>query len=122
MPRPANHRELILFIGDTSGFSLELFNDVDTEESLLAATRARFVVKTDVSTSATTILDLDTTARLTINTGSNTIDATLTSILADALVAGDYIASLNVEFGAGNWKQSDRLLVKVRRGVADNLA
>lgn len=122
MARPANQRELTLFVGDTSGFSFELFNDVDAEESLLSATRARFVAKTDVSATATTILDLDTTARLTINTGSNTIDATLTAVLADALVAGDYIASLNVEFGTGNWKQSDRFLLKVRRGVASNLA
>lgn len=122
MARPANQRELVLFVGDTSGFTLELFNDVDAEENLAAATRARFVVKTDVSAAATTILDLDTTARLTINLGLNTIDATMTSVLADALVKGDYIGSLNVEFGAGNWKQSDRLIVKVRRGVAENLA
>lgn len=121
MPTPADPRELKLIVGDTSGFTLVLYDDRDETESLLAATRARLTMRASLDDDPS--LDLSTGGSgLVINTSSNTIAATLTSVQADALVAGVYIASLAVEFGSGNWKHSDRFYIRVSDFVTENLA
>jgi hypothetical protein len=116
----ADDRTLELTVGDNSLFTLELFNDADAAEDLSAATRARLVVDSKPG-SGSPLLDLDTTAELTLNTSTNTVDAQMTSVQADALVPGKYISQLNVEFGAGNWKNSDPFYTVVQPAVADNL-
>lgn len=121
MAIPADPRELILIVGDTSGFTIALYDDRDTVESLTAATRARFTMRTSVS-AATAELDLQTGGSgLTIDTDSNEIAATLTGEQAESLTPGVYVASVSVEYGSGNWKHSDRFYVRVLNSIAPNL-
>lgn len=122
MVTPADPRQLTLVVGDNSGFTLVLYDDRDSSESLAGATRARFTMRSSVNAS-TDELDLQTGGfGLTIDTSSNEIAAALTTSQADNLTPGVYVASLAVEFGAGNWKHSDRFYVRVLDDVAANLA
>lgn len=116
----ADDRSLELTVGDNSVFTLELFDDADAPENLSTATRARLVIDSKPGSGAP-LLDLDTVTELTINTATNTIDAAMTAGQADALVVGKYVTQLNVEFGAGNWKNSDPFYTVVQPAIAVNL-
>ena len=106
--------ELVLFIGDAQPIDLDLFDPDGAVETTSGLNAAVFTI----SDGSTVILTRDTTAGdLSILSGKLT--ATLTSIEADALVAGNYIGQVAVRFTSDSkWKESELFPVRVRTAIA----
>ena len=112
-------KELVLVVGSVKPFDLLAIDERDQDEDLSAATRATFHVK-EASSDSTSVLTLTTEAAgLTLNASS--IEGVLTQLQADALVPGEYIGGVAIEFPSG-WYHSDPFTVHFIRSVAGVLA
>jgi len=112
---PVDNSILILVVGSAKVIDFPLVGLNDEEIDTSTATRATLKI-IDVPGTSSPLVDVSTTSgELTISSGK--VSFAPTQVQSDAWTKGTYTGALNIEFGAGNWADSERFTVKVREQI-----
>lgn len=103
---------LDLYVGDASAIAFPVVDQNGNTISLASATAAKFTVRAYAGES-TALLDLTGS----VNTQTNTVTVTPTQNQANALVAGEYVGQVAIQFGTP-WRKSTLFTVRVLAAVA----
>ena len=103
---------LELTIGDAGAIAFPVVDRNGNAVSLGSAASAKFTVR-EYAGASTALLDLTAT----IDVPSSRVSVQPTQPQADALVAGDYLGQVAIQFGSV-WRKSDLFTVRVAAAVA----
>ena len=112
---------LELIQGSVKPFDVFLFDEEDHAEDLSTATDATLrIMKYIEDEAANAILDVDTAGELSIDAANSKLICAITTVQADALPVGRFVAQANVKFG-GKWFTTDPFHVLVSKRFAPTI-